>query len=98
MEGYRGSTKEEEEETKGGKEERDGACEGSTLCDIPRCSWKGGVAKGVRKKRKKKVVEQGGVRGGGAGKRRSRMTPWPGTYGAPRLLGPTPDSQLLPEG
>lgn len=21
------------------------------------------------------------------------MTPWPGTYGAPRLLGPTPDSQ-----
>lgn len=30
---------------------------------------------------------------GGAGKRGSRMTPWPGTYGAPRLLGPTPDSQ-----
>jgi len=41
----------------------------------------------------------GGMRAeGGAGKRGSRMTPWPGTYGASRLLGPTPDSQLLPEG
>lgn len=84
------------------KEKRRG---NTALCDIPRCEG-GGVAEGVRSEKQEKVMGSAtggtGVGGahaeGGAGKRGSRMTPWPGTYRAFRLLGPTPDSQLLPEG
>lgn len=70
------------------------------LCDIPRCEG-GGVVEGVRSEKQEKVMAGRGRAGemgiggraeGGAGKRGSRMTPWPGTYGAPDCWArlPTP--------
>lgn len=96
MEEYRGGTKEEEEETKGGKEERDVRRE--YVMRYPALQLERWGRERCMEKEEEKGGGARGCAGGGAGKRGSRMTPWPGTYGAPRLLGPTPDSQLLPEG
>lgn len=76
--------------TKGRNEERDGVSLKGVCYAISRVAvGKVGSREVYEARRRKSLQGSEGRSGGcGAGKRGSRMTPWPGTYEAPRLLGP----------